>query len=380
MTSKNFYRDANASHQAVFIFSVLAMFGLSIYLAAHYYATIYPQGTTSTALCDINSFLNCDVATFSPLAAIGGIPIAILGALLSVFLLAGYIFNSDSVATTNKLLLTINLAGCLVLFAYSLVMLKSLCPLCFFYYIASASALITMWRQGGQMGIGLIPCLSYGVIGAAVIVASYLYGQSKENFNNKKYQALIKSYNDLRQLGEPNFESDYRLVSAYKRFSDAPIRITKFSDFECPSCKVFSDILHKLVAIPKYRGKISVQYFFYPLDQACNPSMTRPIHQNACKAAYLASCLPNKFPQIERKIFASQRELSSEWIVRMAKSHGVEKCLSEQTTIDKTAKYIDAAATFNVTSTPTWLLNGRKIEGHLPLATVMALVDHLLVE
>ena len=53
-----------------------------------------------------------------------------------------------------------------------------------------------------------------------------------------------------------------------------------------------------------------MQYLFYPLDNNCNPKVTRPLHPLACEAAYLASCLPEKFKQVEADIFDNQEHLS----------------------------------------------------------------------
>ena len=134
-TEKSIYKNASSTTHALLILSALLMIGFSIYLTNHYFEVHFPQGLSGSSLCEINSFLSCGAATYSALSNVAGIPISVFGVLIGLFILGGYLFSSDAVEETNYLILGANAVGCLLLFLYSLFVLKSLCPFCTLYYI-----------------------------------------------------------------------------------------------------------------------------------------------------------------------------------------------------------------------------------------------------
>lgn len=377
---KSFYRGTNLTFQVLGGLGAILMVALSIYLTKHYFDVHFPTGLTGGGLCDINAFFNCDVATNSFLSNIAGVPISLLGLFMGLFILFGFIFNNDQVEGTIHTLLWINGVGCLFLFIFSLVALGGLCPACTLYYVASWLVLVCFHKTSSYRSIGIPAIAGYGVTVLIVFVIMFNYvSNKKEQANSAKSklaQSLISQFDNLPNLGAPEINSDYLMAKAADDFKQAPVQITKFSDFECPACKMLSDILHKVAK--KYEGKVSIQYFFYPLDNNCNPEMERPLHQNACRAAFFAACLPQKFPEIEAEIFSNQENLSQEWVEKRVKEEGVEDCYKSKETRDKVLSYIKAAKPFNVKSTPTFLLNGVKIEGVLPENQLGILIDHIL--
>ena len=210
----------------------------------------------------------------------------------------------------------------------------------------------------------------------AIFGSAFAYTQSKESSRSQMQEALLAQYQALPDLGTPDWASPYRLSFPLEVDGEAPLRIVKFSDFECPACKALSGHLEKVAN--RYRGNIDIQYFFYPLDLECNPAMERPLHQNACQAAYLAYCLPEKFRDIEHRIFANQENLSSEWITKVAEKENVLDCLQGPDTQAAVTEIVQRASAFNVQSTPTMLINGRKVEGVLPLGQLYMVLDGIL--
>lgn len=377
---KSFYRGSSFNNQIMGGIAAVAMVALSIYLTKHYFDVKFPTGLTGGGLCDINSFFNCDVATHSHLSNIAGVPISLFGLFMGLFILFGFLYNNEKLEGTLHALLWINVVGCIALFLFSLIALGGLCPACTLYYIFSFLALFAFHRSSKMMSFDPAVLVSFGAVFAIAFGGTYSYVSGKEakikNNNSKIAKGLTAQFDGLPKMGTPEFDSEFLMAKASENFKDAPIRITKFSDFECPACRMLSEVLHK--AAKKYEGKISIQYFFYPLDNGCNPEMKNALHRNACQTAYLASCLPQKFPEIEEKIFSNQENLSAEWIAEVAKDEGVTECMNSKETKDKVLKYIKAAKPFNVRSTPTFLLNGVKIEGVLPADQLYILIDHVL--
>src|SRR5690606_33581738 len=102
-----------------------------------------------------------------------------------------------------------------------------------------------------------------------------------------------QQFETLKDMGTPSYESPYKIHMATENFADAPVRISVFSDFQCPFCKLVSEQIPDLAR--GYEDKVNIQYLFYPLDNACNPELKREMHRFACKAAYLAACDKEKF-------------------------------------------------------------------------------------
>jgi len=374
---KSFYRGSNLNYQIVGAIGAICMIGLSIYLTKHYFDVKFPTGLTGGGLCDINAFFNCDVATHSPLSNIAGVPISLVGMLMGLFTIFGFIFHNEKIEGTLHTLIIINGVGCALLFIYSLVVLGGLCPACTLYYVASWLTLFAFYKASSYKSFSLPVIGAYGLIFATVFAVTFQNVSGKQSKVNKLAESLIKQYEGLPNLGKTEFQSEFIMSAPAEGVEKAKVQIVKFSDFECPACKALSDVLHKMAT--KYGDKISIQYFFYPLDNNCNPDIQRPLHQHACSAAYLAACAPKKFATIEREIFENQASLSSDYLTGLAKKYEISKdCIDSQETKDKIAKYMAASKPFNVRSTPTFLLNGVKIEGVLPENQLSILIDHIL--
>lgn len=65
--------------------------------------------------------------------------------------------------------------------------------------------------------------------------------------------------------------------------ADAKVKIYIFNDFLCSACyKLYQ--LEKLI-IAKYKNKIQIIYYHYPLDSACNKYMDDTVYPNSCMAS-----------------------------------------------------------------------------------------------
>ncbi len=371
------YRSNKTLTHALIVTLGIAIIATTAYLTNHYFAIKFPDGLGSaSALCDISGFLNCDAATHSPISNIAGIPISIFGTLIGILLLVGYLFNTPGFESTMKFVLGVNVIGCVVLFIYSIVSLGSLCPMCTLYYLLSFGAFYVFHRNIPSLRPTVVPIICIIALFGATSAGAYMYTAGKMEKNQALASSLIQQFDSLPDLGAPENQSPYRLASATDDFQAAPIQVTKFSDFQCPACKAMSEQLHK--AMRQYKGQINIQYMFYPLDPACNASMERSLHPYACKAAYLAACLQDKFPEVEAEIFANQDSLSDSWLEAYAKKENVLDCYNSEETKEKVKAIVNAASPFNIRSTPTVLLNGVKIEGVLPFNQLQVLMDELV--
>ncbi|MBT7608188.1 MAG: thioredoxin domain-containing protein [Bacteriovoracaceae bacterium] len=383
MSDKKSIHNASFNSHALLVFSALCMIGTSLYLTSHYFNTYYTVGFSGSGLCELNSFFSCDKVTNSGASNLFGVPISLFGILNGILILSGYIFTSRETEKSITSIILLNGVLCGTLFLYSLIALGGLCPFCAMYYAVSILALFVYYKNStfekpdikSFLIIGLFFLTSSGVM--------YGFVQSKEqqqqDIANKESvagQQMVEQYKGLDNLGTPEPESPFSLVRATKNFSDSPIQLVIFSDFQCPACKMLAAVAHEV--IKKYEGKVSVQYFFYPLDHTCNPEMQRPLHPLACQAAYLASCLPQKFVSVHDDIFKNQENLSQSWLDDYAKDENVLDCMKSQETKDKVVDLIKQAKPFNISSTPTMLLNGVKVEGVIPINSLIPIFDMLI--
>lgn len=374
---KSLYINGTIGNQALFGLFTLVMAGVSIYLTNHYFDSLFATDLTAGSLCDINEYFNCDHTLASPLSNIFGVPISLMGLIFSLILFCGFFVpNKEAVEGTNHFLAILNVAGCIVLLLYSIIGLGGICPGCAVYYLFSFLSFFILARNSSYRQLDLKVFGIYAVIGLAVSGASLAHVNSKLGEQDKIAKSLVTQFESLTVVGDPEKESEYRIASATKKFADAPIRITKFSDYECPGCKGLAKTLEKVAE--KYKGFVNIQYSFFPLDISCNPTMERELHRNACQAAYLAACLKDKFADITHEIFARQTVLSPDWLNKTAKKYGVEKCMNAKATKEKVVEYINRGKQYKITGTPSLILNGKKITRMLPAKQMYYLLDHLI--
>ena len=358
-------------------FLALAMVGVSIYLTQHFYHVHFPQGIGAGGLCDISSFFNCDSATNSPLSNIFGAPISLLGLITGFVFLLGV--TTTIIADSSILAFgAINFIGCLVLFIYSLVALGTLCPFCTVYYVLSGATLFLFYKNTNDRSFHLPSFASISIIFLlAITIGHFVYaGKQKDQASIK--DSLIKQYNSLARSEDPAYQADFFITRNGESLKDAPIQMIIFSDFQCPACKALSKMVHPLMK--RYKENLNIDYFFYPLDPACNSKMTRNLHPLACKAAYFTYCTRDKFLETHDLIFDNQGDLSDEWIEAQAKEYGVSDCYNDPETRKEVTKIVSQGNDYLVKSTPTFFLNNVKIEGALPLNQLYMLMDEVLAQ
>lgn len=375
---KNLTLSGITSLNFLFIINAALMVGVSIYLTSHFYETLFPTRLGGAgSLCDISNFFNCDAATHSKISNIAGIPISFFGALVGLLFLFSSLMPSPALEKTSSAISKYNFIGCIILFVYSLAVLGSLCPFCTVYYILSGIAAFLLWKKGIN---SWTPDMKVtGLWAGFLVVGSFLMYQntaSKQDEKSKINASVVGQYRRLPSLGEPDQESPYKIHMATENFADSPIRITVFSDFECPFCKVVSDQLPEL--IKRYPKQVSIQYMFYPLDAKCNPNMKGRMHVNACDAAMLAACDVNKFHEVHDEIFAKQGSLGSGALKDIAKEYELKGCLENEEVKNKVITSINQGAKYNLKSTPTIIVNGKKIEGSIPSTQFFAIFDDIL--
>lgn len=377
LREKSLTTQFNNPHIIYLILSSL-MIIVGIYLTKHFFNIHFPTEIgSSDALCSGDGFWGCNKATESALGHLFFVPTSFFGVIIGLVGIVGAIFSSDSMERTQKFLIYANALGCLLLLVYSLIVLGGLCKFCTLYYILSFAAAFIFYKFSHVKAVPDVKALGVfalmTVIPAVLFRSHYIDERAKQENLSSQY---VTQYENLQDKGEPSHLSQFHLNTATQDWNQAPVRIAVFSDFQCPFCEKVAKQIPE--AIRGLEDKVNVAYYFYPLDNACNTKMTRAFHDSACDAAYLAACEPKSFLATHDLIFERQSQLSRENLRQWEKELGLSDCFGNQKLQDIVAQHLNVGEQYNLTSTPTIVINGKAIKGSIPTIHLKAIINSLL--
>jgi len=160
----------------------------------------------------------------------------------------------------------------------------------------------------------------------------------------------------------------------------ATIVIVEFSDFGCPYCAEFARQTFPAID-SEFVGPGKVYFKYVPFVIGMFP--------NALEAARASECAgeQSRFWEMYEQLFSSQGEWKRErspdaLFARYAAVAGLDKpafstCYARAKTHPATARATDAAEKLGVRVTPSFIVNGRPVEGALPLADFRRLLTNL---
>ena len=158
--------------------------------------------------------------------------------------------------------------------------------------------------------------------------------------------------------------------------ANAPVTVVEYASVTCSHCANFNEEVFPAFKA-KYVDTGQVRYVFR--------EFLTPPEQVAAAGFLVARCAgPNKYFSVVDSIFKSQQEMfrTQDWrgtLLRVAQSAGMteqqfEACVSNQTELKAISERVDAGIKAGVTSTPTFLINGKKMEGEQTLAALDAAI------
>lgn len=156
--------------------------------------------------------------------------------------------------------------------------------------------------------------------------------------------------------------------------SDAPVVIVEFTDYACPFCRRHADsTLTPLLR--RYGDRIHYVVRNFPI-----PSL----HPDAPAAAEAAECAADQgrfWPYHDRLFDLPSHDRPS--LVSLARAVGLDdrrfaRCLDRGEKAAVVARDMREGVAAGVTGTPTFFVNGRPVEGYVPVATFTSLIDEIL--
>jgi uncharacterized membrane protein/protein-disulfide isomerase len=365
----------------------------------HFFAANYPESIWEGSFCDISAFFNCDSSAYSSIAAIGGVPIGVFGAIVGGLVLLGALIPSTALERTNKTLALANGLGVISLGLFSVFVLGSLCLLCTGFYLSSLLSLFLFWRYGidrdasGTAARWLRPSAAILVVLALFTAtqawAAARYHEAKRDAQSGGVAArVVKQYFALPEVAWPSEISEYRTASATEAFEAAPIRIVEFGDPLCSDCQYLHEQM--LLLKEEFAGQMNVAFQFFPLEAKCNDIVEKDKHPGACELSHILAHDPANFPAMLDEVFANFEDAKTpEWRAELSRRYGVEAALTDSATIDLVVRHIATGAEYEKTSdeyahgirsTPTMIINNRMVIGTFPYEQLRAIFQALVDE
>jgi protein-disulfide isomerase len=197
--------------------------------------------------------------------------------------------------------------------------------------------------------------------------------QKKAAERRQAFVAELRAKGGVRLLYEPERVAVSLDDDPVRGPKDAPITILEFSDFQCPYCGRVEPTLKKIEE--RYGDKVRLAFRDYPLS----------FHPFAAKAAEAGSCAnqQGKFWELHDILFANQQKLSVEDLKHHAGEAGLDaaafaKCLDSGQYTEEWKKDLADGNKYGVTGTPAFFINGRFLNGAVPIEKFTAIIDEEL--
>jgi protein-disulfide isomerase len=147
----------------------------------------------------------------------------------------------------------------------------------------------------------------------------------------------------------------------YRGAATAPVTLTEYGDYQCPSCFPYNAILNEVIA--KYPDKVRLEFRHFPLAR----------HANALKAALAVEAAGQQghYWEMHDLVLSSQEQWArldnvEQVFAKLAASIGLDpKRLVEVAAKPETQQRVEAdmaiGKQLNVGAVPTFFINGRRI-------------------
>jgi protein-disulfide isomerase len=300
---------------------------------------------------------------------------------------AGYIF----------VLATVGLSAVLYLGYASFFIIGKVCPLCLTMYVAVIGVFIV--SGGAAAALGSLPShlgrdlksIVRAPVSAALALIFIAGSVSLLAFFPRAAEQTVTAtgeiYTPPTETIEPDQLAEFnRWIDAQPRVNvpvaanGAQVLIVKFNDYECPSCR--QTYMEYKGILAKYQNDPKVRFVTmdFPLDSECNAG--GGIHAAACEAAAAVRMAKakGKGPEMEEYLFSNQDKMTPTWV------KGAVRQVAQVTDFDaqypKVLEQVKADAALgrqlDVQATPTFFINGIKINGGFRPVFFEAVIEHEL--
>jgi protein-disulfide isomerase/uncharacterized membrane protein len=363
--------------------------GISIALTQHFYDL--RSGTAGfKSYCNVNEMMNCDQVAASPFSELFlGLPLSSFGAgwFLAIFFTSILALNAYWRRESTRALFALTGFASLISIFYVWVMmakLKTFCLLCLGVDAANwISFLLVLSLKPEGFSEHKLDASKWKIFLSLTGFSLFAGVLGLRSLEGVSYKSA-----DIQELTNTVLNSAPVSVRTGEEFpsmgpKDAPITIVEFSDFQCPYCRVGALTVNAVMK--RFPGKVRVVFRNFPLDQACNPLVQHTPHPVACEAARASICAhrQGKFEPVYEAFFDQQSAFSNTHPTEMAKKAGLnpdqlQSCMSSSDSGIAITKDIEEGKLLGINSTPTFFINGHKMEGPYPIPVWTEVIETLL--
>jgi protein-disulfide isomerase/uncharacterized membrane protein len=373
--------------------------GLAIQLTHHFYEV--RNGTaTFHSFCNLSSVLNCNAVAASSFAELlPGSPLSswVGGWYLGLFLLSllahGQAWRPLALLGIG-LGLTISTLISLIYLSIMVFQLKTLCLFCLFLDGIALTALAVFYGMRAEVSGQAVrqnfkSFSSWGSLLGVMTVSllvGVLGGQALNTMVQPPEEKVLQVIDQI--LNSPPVVIDSSASGSHGDSPawgsvDAPIQILEFSDFQCPYCRFGALAVH--AATDAFPGQVRIQFRNFPLDAKCNGKLQQTLHPIACEAAQVALCAhqKGKFKELHDRLFDDQALLQPGKPLEFAVGAGLDRafmetCSQGSDVATQIQRDLLDGERLGVVSTPTFFVNGHRVEGAMPVSVWKGLFSRIL--
>lgn len=358
-------------------------------------------------ICGEGETSGCDRVAQSPYAKVAGVPVAAIGlafylSLVCLVLLATAAGEAAAAAgRVAFVLVALALAIDFGLLGVQAFAIGAFCKLCLITYALNAAALYALWPARMAPLLSAVPSgrllgLGWGLASLASALFALAWNASLAERAARRAGTILgapaaatgdaaevqrltailddpRKYEEyLQQKSARDFDAakvqDIALEGVpFKGAQDARIKVVEYSDFLCPFCRGIAGAFRDF--IPQAQGRVSVHFKNYPLDKACNSSLSQSVHPGACLLAKGALCASEqgRFWEFHDQVFTKPpQNPTRDTVVGIASAAGLDArrlgaCFDAPDTESRLQTEIAEARRIGVNSTPSVFINGKKL-------------------
>ena len=339
-----------------------------------------------SSFCDVNATVSCTEAYLSEYGHVGGVPVALPGAIYFALVLAVAAFGwrrpTGDPAAGYILALSVPALAFVGYLAFAaFFVLKALCILCAITYAAVVSIAVAAWRSAPPLSALAaharrdLPRAATSVAAIAVVLV-LIAGTAAviRAFPADTRAAAAAPVASVDALPPVSDEERTKLAQWWDvqpktvlpvDGGGAKVVVVKFNDYQCPPCRITHEAYEPLFR--KHAGVVKFILKHYPLEGECNSTIQGGTHTAACEAAaaVIMARAKGTADAMEHWLFAHQGPplLTPDQVREAARTVGGIQDFDAQypTVLGEVRQDTALGNMVKVNATPTFFINNRRV-------------------
>ena len=368
---------------------LFAALGLGASLTSSYVHYNLLKNPSYSSFCDVSATVSCTQAYLSPYGSLFGVPVAVAGVFFFALVLAIAALSGRKTPQAGEsapgyifALSTIGLAVVLYLGYASYFILHAVCILCAITYVAVIGLFIISGRAT-SFPMTSLPTRAPGDIrrlvsspAALALAALFAVGGVSAIAAFPREAPVAAAPPELPALTDQQKAEIQRWWEVQPKVEvpvpseGAKVLMVKFSDYQCPGCGATYTAYAPIMAKWTATGQFKFILKHYPLEPECNPTVGSTVHNASCEAAASVVMARRRndgsADKLEYWLFTHQSPmLTTDQVKSAAKDvAGIQDFANEYAgALVDVRRDADMGTALQVRQTPTFFINGRKLEG-----------------